>query len=178
MQKVINLYGGPGTGKSTTAAALFARCKQEGHNVELVTEFAKEIAWEHQGVPYPDVMKAQELVFAQQHWRLRRLVGKVDYIITDSPLLMNMMYVGYEFELPSLRSMIKEAHAMYDNEEVFLQRVKDYNPNGRWQTEEEAKEKDFEIKIMLNTLYTPHWTFPADENAADKIYTYVMKDWF
>ena len=38
--KVINLYGGPGTGKSTTAAALFALIKREGYNVELVTEFA------------------------------------------------------------------------------------------------------------------------------------------
>jgi predicted ATPase len=43
--KVINLYGGPGTGKSTTAAALFALMKREGYNVELVTEFAKDLVW-------------------------------------------------------------------------------------------------------------------------------------
>lgn len=42
-QKVINLYGGPGTGKSTTAAMLFAKMKLAGFNCEYVPEFAKDL---------------------------------------------------------------------------------------------------------------------------------------
>ncbi len=44
--KVINLWAGPGAGKSTTAAGLFNLMKIRGYNVELVTEFAKEMVYE------------------------------------------------------------------------------------------------------------------------------------
>src|SRR5262245_20723095 len=42
----VNLFGGPGCGKSTNAALVFGKLKNDGINVELVTEFAKELTWE------------------------------------------------------------------------------------------------------------------------------------
>ena len=39
---VVNLFAGPGTGKSTVAAQIFAHLKWQGFSCELVTEFAKE----------------------------------------------------------------------------------------------------------------------------------------
>ena len=39
---VINLIGSPGTGKSTLASELFSKMKWKGHDVELVSEYAKE----------------------------------------------------------------------------------------------------------------------------------------
>lgn len=39
----INLYAGPGAGKSTTAAMQFAKLKIAGHSIELVSEYVK--AW-------------------------------------------------------------------------------------------------------------------------------------
>ena len=44
--KVINLVGGPGCGKSTTAAGLFYELKRRDYSVELVTEYAKSRVWE------------------------------------------------------------------------------------------------------------------------------------
>lgn len=44
--KVINLFGGPGIGKSTLAAGLFEHMKIAGFNVELVNEYAKDMVWE------------------------------------------------------------------------------------------------------------------------------------
>jgi hypothetical protein len=43
--KVINLWAGPGAGKSTTAAGLFLM-KLTGRRVELVTEYAKEVVYD------------------------------------------------------------------------------------------------------------------------------------
>jgi hypothetical protein len=44
--KVINLYSGLGSWKSTTAAGLFHLMKQDLYSVELVTEFAKDcVCW-------------------------------------------------------------------------------------------------------------------------------------
>jgi len=46
MTTVINLWGGPGTGKSTSAAHLFGMAKIAGVNAELVQEYVKSWAWE------------------------------------------------------------------------------------------------------------------------------------
>ena len=39
---VVNLFPGPGTGKSTGAAYIFSKLKMAGVDAEYVSEFAKE----------------------------------------------------------------------------------------------------------------------------------------
>ncbi|TYO65512.1 hypothetical protein FXV83_16395 [Bradyrhizobium hipponense] len=46
MALVINLIGGPGSGKSTTAAGLFFLMKLAGLKAELVVEYAKELSYD------------------------------------------------------------------------------------------------------------------------------------
>ena len=86
--KLINLFGGPGIGKSTVAAHLYAHLKMEGYSAELVTEYAKDKVWEGS----INVLRDQIYVFAKQRFRLGRIVGKVEYIVTDAPLLLSMVY--------------------------------------------------------------------------------------
>ena len=43
---VVNLFGPPGSGKSTGAAYIFSKLKMAGINAELVDEFAKAKVWE------------------------------------------------------------------------------------------------------------------------------------
>ena len=40
---VVNLFGGPGTGKSTTMAHVFAELKWRGYDCEMSNEYAKEV---------------------------------------------------------------------------------------------------------------------------------------
>src|SRR5574344_779987 len=42
---IINLYGGPGSGKSTCAAYIFSQLKMHNINAELITEQTKEEAY-------------------------------------------------------------------------------------------------------------------------------------
>lgn len=46
MTLVVNLYAGPGTGKSTTAALAFGELKTLGVNCEYVQEYAKDRVWD------------------------------------------------------------------------------------------------------------------------------------
>ena len=58
---VVNLYGGPGSGKSTTAAGIFSELKMLGLNTELVTEYAKDKVWEK----HESILDNQIYVFAK-----------------------------------------------------------------------------------------------------------------
>ena len=152
-QLVCNLFAGPGAGKSTIATGVFSRLKMAGINCEYVPEYAKDLAWKYtnpDGTKVPvDEFSHQEYIFAKQLTRMRRVQHKVDVIITDSPLLLGCVYTPRDFELPSLRPMIVEAHKMFSNVNLFLNREKKYNPRGRNQTEEEAIALDQKIRDML-----------------------------
>jgi hypothetical protein len=148
MNRCINLYAGPGTGKSTTCAALFAELKYSGHNTEMILEYAKDAAWENRG---PKLFAAQQYIYGKQSFRLCRVAGEVEFIVTDCPILMGLVYMPEDFPMPSLRNTIREDYNQYENLDIFLNRSteKPYNPNGRLQTEPEAIEKDKEIRDIL-----------------------------
>lgn len=177
--KVISMYGGPGTGKSTTAAALFAELKFRGVNCEYVQEYAKDKAWEfgtnHLGVP--KVFQAQEYIFGKQHFRLRRCAQDVDVIITDCPLFLGLIYMPEDFPIPSLRNAIREAYDMYDNLDVMLIRTKEYNPKGRFQTEDEAKGLDMKILQTLVKQRVHFETLLSGRSAVPTIVQHMKDRW-
>ena len=43
---VINLFGGPGVGKSTMCASIFSKLKILGFECEMATEYVKDIVFE------------------------------------------------------------------------------------------------------------------------------------
>lgn len=142
--KVINLYGGPGSGKSTSSAGLFFLMKTEGYKVELVTEYAKDMVYEKR----LNVLEDQIYIFAKQLRRLTRLENTVDYVITDSPLLLGKIYNNKYQELDTL---IERVYNEFDNIDIFIKRTKKYQEYGRTQNEEDAKKIDNQILDLLQS---------------------------
>ena len=167
-QIVVNLYGGPGSGKSTIAAKVFAELKETGVNAELNTEYAKHLTWRQSF----QMMKNQLYIFAKQHELLYRLRDKVDVIVTDSPLLLSLVYGEKMSE--AFKKLVKEEYDKYENFNVFLQRPSSYQMIGRTQTLEEAKEIDSMIRY---TLYDHGYSFnidiPVHENLSKIISQHV-----
>lgn len=162
--KVINLFGGPGTGKSTTAAGLFHLMKIKYYNVELVTEFAKDLAWENRTSIFSD----QLYILAKQNRRLERLRDKVEWAITDSPLVLSLNYTTPNYLPIHFKSLVGELFDTYHNHNFFLTRIKEYVPIGRSQTNEEARLLDKAIHEML--IYNGY-TFSniVADNSAPKV---------
>ena len=167
---ILGLYGGPGTGKSTAAAAIFAHLKFQGFLCELATEVAKDFVWEKSA----HLLSNQIYVFGQQHHRITRLVGQVPIVVSDSPLLHSIIYDSGEN--PHFAPMVLAEHHKYFNMNVFLERTKAYEPTGRSQTEEQAREIDQKIKTLLRETDN-FYTFPANEESVKAIADEAMIIW-
>lgn len=163
--KVLNLFAGPGAGKSTTAARLFTYLKDRGINVELVTEYAKDLTWENR----EDILQDQLYVLAKQNRRLSRLKGKVDWVVTDSPILLGHHYATPDYFVGTFKPFLLDLWNSYENYNVILNRVKPYKKVGRTQSEEEAVAIDAKIRALLVELKLPHFFADGNEQGARKI---------
>ena len=165
---VVNLFGGPGSGKSTTRAGLFYLMKLAGMKVEEAPEWIKHKVYEED--PYP--FKDQLYTLAKQNKQVRELDGKVDWCITDSPILLSLIYGKGKTE--TFKNLVHETYDSYDNINIFIERVKPYAPYGRHQTENEAIEKDREILTILSERGDKVFHVAGDELAPGVILNYLQ----
>lgn len=170
--RVVNLYGGPGTGKSIAAAGTFAIAKLLGANTELITEYAKDATWEQRS---EKLFKSQEYIFGKQHFRVSRVADQVDFVITDSPILMGAVYMPPDFPMPSLRQTIYEAQDNYDSINILLKRSGAYQQDGRSQSLAEAEEKDRQIEALLIDRGVEYTTIKFDRKTPFRIIN-ILRD--
>lgn len=149
--KIINLFAGPGAGKSTTAHGIMHTLKREGVNCEYVHEIAKLLTWEKRF----DELAIQEYVFGKQLKLIETLIGKVDYIVSDSPLLLSAVY-GEKLGLPWYNH-VADKFRSFDNMNYFIYRstTRPYQPKGRNQNLNEAKQLDSDILHILDIEQIP-----------------------
>jgi hypothetical protein len=162
MTQVIDLYGGPGTGKSTSAALLYAFLKMGGVNTELVREYVKEWAWEGRVPGEFD----QIYLLGKGVRKESLLYGKVDWVVSDSPVLLGVYYARQYGSKLIAEAVETAAIKFYDNckntgvvhHHIVLERTKKFNPLGRFQTETEAKKIDVELIKILEEFKIPYVT--------------------
>lgn len=153
---IINVYGGPSAGKSTSAAYLYYLLKVAGENVELVREYVKDWAWDNRKFSAYD-----EIYFLGKQVRHESMLfGKVDYIVTDAPVYMTAYYASI-YCSPTLAKGVKaEAQAFYQQVaedghqhlHIMLNRIRPYVQEGRYQSESQAHAVDDGVGDMLSNL--------------------------
>lgn len=170
--KVINFYGGPNAGKSTQAAGLYYKMNMAGYSVELNNEFAKECVWED-NVP---MLKDQLYMLAHQHRKILRLVDKVEYVITDSPVLLTGIYRElYDGPLYSklIDQLAKECYDKYDNINFMLERPDQFEQTGRAQGYEESLDIDMAILDMFKAEKIPFYNLKSPSIKVDPLYVAI-----
>lgn len=165
---VINMLGGPGSGKSTVAAGLFSLMKCHNYNVELVTEYPKDLIWAER----QNMFTEQDYILAKQNHRLRCLVGKVDYVVTDTSLLLGLFYMPDDFP-SSFAPFVLDTFNSYNNINIFLKRLKPYVQLGRNESEAESNSITLNILNKLEQLDMPYYSFNADEMAHLRILEFI-----
>lgn len=162
---VVNFFGGPGSGKSTTAALLFGEMKKKHFNVELIHEAAKDFKWED----WDHIFGEQDYIFAHQHRLIRRLTRHdIDYAVVDSSILLSLFYMPDDFP-QSFRQFVKDVFNSYDNINILLDRnpAIPYVQAGRNESERQAIEIDKKVRQYFNDTDTPHHIVRAGNSAVD-----------
>tara|TARA_R110000868_G_C10973188_1_gene771585 strand:+ start:106160 stop:106738 length:579 start_codon:yes stop_codon:yes gene_type:complete len=148
--KVINLLGGSGIGKSTTASKLFGEMKDRKYHVELVREYIKEWCWaEREITPF-----IQSITYGVQLEKESQLYNKLDYVITDSPLILYPIYQKFNYDHEAIKAQVLNdlnvaKDMKVDHINFVLSRTKDFDTKGRFETEEQAMEVDVLVKQFL-----------------------------
>ena len=150
---VVNLFAGPGGGKTTCAWDIASKLKQRGIEAEYVSEYAKELVWDGKTEMLDGSLENQKKLYEEQNRRVQRLLGKVDVVVTDSPAILSAIYAKETDE-----EFIKQMLSDFNNQKnfnLFINRGKTFQQQGRIHTLEESKKIDKEIKKFLvdNNIY-------------------------
>jgi len=158
---IINIFGGPGIGKTTFASDLFGALKRRHVNVELTREYAKDLIWNGRS----DLLSNQLIVLGGQLERLSSLNGRVELIVSDSPLLLCSVYA--QIYAPAthpaaFHETVAWADRLMPSVNLVLSRLdRPYQAEGRIQDESGARDIDALVLTMLNAGGVPHLCLPA-----------------
>ena len=171
---VVNLFGAPGAGKSTGAAYIFSKLKAAGVNAEYVPEFIKDKIWERS----EKAINNQAYIFGKQYFRLQRLIGEVDVIVTDSPLINSAYYNNNPILGENFNRMVFDVFNSFKNYNYFIQRVKSYNPDGRFQNEEESDAIAKDLKLsLINSHVDYKGPYNGDDDGYNAIFNEILDIW-
>lgn len=166
---VVNLFGAPGAGKSTAAAYIFALLKMAGINAELVTEFAKDLVWEESKEPFNN----QAYIFGQQYFRMSRCKDKVDVIVTDSPLLLSIIYNRHPDA--GFTMYVFNSFNTFENRNYYLNRTHKFDDSGRIHGEEESNAIADKIKFLLRNYSVPYIKVDSTEESCRNIANEIIQ---
>ncbi len=171
---VINLISGPGSGKTTMAALLFAEMKIHGYKVEYVQEYAKKLVW----LKDYDKLNNQYLLVKKQEKLFSQIVGQVEYIITDGCLLHGLYYNKYHKDnvsnVEKTQELILESYDKFNNINIFIERGDfPYEQAGRIQDEEESRFVDIVLKEYMDEYEIEYLEVKSDRANILKIIKYI-----
>lgn len=148
MIRRINIYAGPGAGKSTFAAKIFAELKIRGCDVEHVAEYVK--TWAHEG-RMPQSYDQMYILGHQLH-REDLALRHVQHIVTDCPLFLGPAYAQF-YGFRGWRILL-EMCKLFDEDfqplNFYLDRTVPYLDKGRYQSESEGRRFDAHLRQMLD----------------------------
>ena len=151
MTKLINIYGAPGSGKTTFAAAVYSWMKRRHYHVEPVWEYAKELVYQDTLAIYP-----QGLIWREMMRRHQIYYNKVDYVITDAPMMMNSVYAAERTDYAEAREYAWMSSNFYKSYGGVLNFMlpkpvaEHYNPEGRMHDVEQAQWLHHQIEDLAN----------------------------
>lgn len=164
--KVINLFGAPGAGKSTTMLGLTYKMKMMGLSVENTPEYFKELILEEgQHAKFG----GQLHVLSEQNRRLARLLGKNDFAVTDCPLPLIGFYTPGDY-FNGFSDLVTQLNNQYDNVNYIIIRKHEFENEKRDHNEEQSDLIAEELPEHLRKNNIEYKVFESSEDLVERIF--------
>lgn len=167
--KVVNLFAGPGVGKSTTGSVLYGMLSMAGFAAEYVPEFAKFASW----AKHEAALSDQVYMFSKQENRLHVLKNhQLDYVIMDGPLPVATLFTPDSY-YRHFEPLVMEVFADYQNVNFFLERNEalPYRNLGRNENEASARELCLKLEALLDRYAVQRDYLKVGADTAGLIFT-------
>ena len=179
---VINAFAGPGAGKTTSCLEVAEKLKKQGFVTEYVQEYAKELVYDNNLIMLDGHYEHQFDILKEQVKRINRLYGKVDFILTDSPVLLNNTYLNEDKgtnDYVTYCENVKKIYTLYDNFNYFVERDKSaFEKEGRIHNLEQSIVIDDELKNTLHNNQIDFATYThstIDNIVRDSVLAYAKQ---
>ena len=154
----VNVFGGPGSGKSTMAYAVAAELKARGYTAECVGEVVKDCIYDaargdQEAARLLDgSVESQEELYRRQSARERRLDGLVQFVVADSPAIMGLAYLAPDADedrAARLAALAQDEFEAQESVNVIVAREGAYDPRARIHAEDEAERIDADVLALV-----------------------------
>lgn len=179
---VINAFAGPGAGKTTSCLEVAEKLKKQGFVTEYVQEYAKELVYDNNLIMLDGHYEHQFDILKEQVKRINRLYGKVDFILTDSPVLLNNTYLNEDKstnDYVAYCENVKKIYTLYDNFNYFVEQDKSaFEEEGRIHNLEQSIVIDDELKNTLHNNQIDFATYThstIDNIVRDSVLAYAKQ---
>jgi len=170
---VVNIFAGPGAGKSTLSALLYSELKRQHVEVEYVNEYPKQLVYEENVLS----LQNQILVFATQHHRIWTAARHNQIVITDSPILLSTLYNPDTSE--TFKDLILEMHNKFTNLNIVLKRVDSFHSmTGRIHSLRESIELDGQIRHLLQDHQMDYLEFDPQQDHIEPLVRLIKQEFF
>lgn len=168
---VCNIFGSPGSGKTTAAFGIVSALKRQG----VLAEYAGE-AIKHRMYRNTDKLAIdnQIILLAEQFETIAILAERMEVVVTDSPILLQLAYHNGD-NSSGLQHETRRLFEKFDNLNFFLERKHNYDQRDRYQNEEEAEQKALQIKGLLLNNYYMYDTLQTDTDVVSTITEEVIR---
>ena len=172
---VVNLLGAAGSGKSTIAGEVFVKLKKLGIPSENIQEYAKSVVYEENYKRLND----QLFIYANQYHSMLVAKDSARVLVIDSPLMLSLFYNRHfaKNAVPEdlFEKLIMDGYSKFDNMNYFINRKHEYKQEGRYQTEEEAKKQEMQMREMLFNMNIDIKELDSSQPCADIIVKEVQE---
>lgn len=162
---LIQFFAGPGSGKSTACARVYAYLKENNTNAEMHREIYKDLVWQ-KNAQIGQTTLGVTATANTAHQQLMLFDGGAEVVLTDGPVSLGSVYSPSPV-FPAMTYLFEDELLARDVlvHNIFIERVKPYNPFGRTQTAENAMLLDTRMEDLSSVgLWGHHYRAKGDTN--------------